>query len=52
MTDAELEKALDTHKYYIWVIEREQIRRMHGNEGCDNTSPIKDEDTSPQLKTG
>lgn len=49
MTDHQLQKALDTHKYMQFIIEREQTRRVHGQSNAD-VPPPQNEDASLELE--
>ena len=51
MTHEQLQKALNTHRYMQFIIEREQIRRAHGQTN-DNVPIVKNEDTSSQPESG
>lgn len=52
MTDAELEMAFNTHNHYIFIIQREQIRRADDTERCDCTQTSTDEDSSVKYESG
>ena len=50
MTNEQLDKALATHKYMIWIIEAEQIRRAHNGQENSDTPSVKNEDASVELE--
>lgn len=50
MTDHQLQKALDMHKYMQFIIEREQTRRVHNGQSDADVPPPQNENASLELE--